>query len=42
MRVIGIIGHKKSGKTTLTLKLSVELIDRRDACPTGRHKACTY
>ncbi len=28
MRVIGIIGYKKSGKTTLTLKLSDELIKR--------------
>ena len=28
MRVIGIIGYKKSGKTTLTLKLSKELIKR--------------
>ena len=28
MRVIGVIGYKKSGKTTLTLKLSDELIKR--------------
>jgi len=28
MRVIGIIGYKKSGKTTLTLKLSDELTER--------------
>ncbi|MBA7472002.1 hypothetical protein ES707_07317 [subsurface metagenome] len=28
MRVIGIIGYKKSGKTTLTLKLSDELIKK--------------
>lgn len=28
MRVIGITGFKKSGKTTLTLKLSDELIKR--------------
>ncbi len=28
MRIIGIIGYKKSGKTTLTLKLSDELIKR--------------
>jgi len=28
MRVIGIIGYKKSGKTTLTLKLSDELTKR--------------
>lgn len=28
MRVIGIIGYKKSGKTTLTLKLSNELMKR--------------
>jgi len=28
MKVIGIIGYKKSGKTTLTLKLSNELIKR--------------
>jgi molybdopterin-guanine dinucleotide biosynthesis protein B len=28
MRVIGIIGYKKSGKTTLTLKLSDELMKR--------------
>ncbi len=28
MRVIGITGYKKSGKTTLTLKLSDELIKR--------------
>ena len=28
MRVIGIIGYKKSGKTTLTIKLSTELTKR--------------
>ncbi|MCJ7656553.1 MAG: molybdopterin-guanine dinucleotide biosynthesis protein MobB, partial [Candidatus Atribacteria bacterium] len=28
MRVIGITGYKKSGKTTLTLKLSNELMKR--------------
>ena len=28
MRVIGIIGYKKSGKTTLTIKLSDELTKR--------------
>src|SRR5665648_270258 len=28
MRIIGIIGYKKSGKTTLTLKISNELIKR--------------
>ncbi|MBU4047250.1 molybdopterin-guanine dinucleotide biosynthesis protein B [bacterium] len=28
MRVIGVIGYKKSGKTTLTLKLTNELIKR--------------